>query len=565
MSAIKNISVKQKINIWQSFNFFSVSIILLTITAILFRTINLSNLPWGFHVDELDAGYIGRYIFVHGVDIFGHPWPLIFDKFGDFRPAGIFYLSGLSTFLFGVNEFAVRFPGALLGGLTVIGIYLLAEILFQNKFKAICTAFVLAFMPWHIVLSRATSEAIVGLFLLIFGIAYILTGLIKRNHKLTIIGGIMLLVSYLFYHSFRFLVPILVFPLIFYPGLLKESKKYAILISIVTFSLSLFLSFTAFGKGRLNQVIFWNNPVLPNTFVSLINGDGSGNVLMARTFHNKIIIYGREFFAQYVSYFSPKFLFVSGGLPDRYFVPDQGVLLIMFIPLLIAGFIALIQVKIPLWNKLYIIVLLLVSPIPAALTYEDTPNIHRAILMVIPYVLICGLGLGFIYEKLFPKIIIQKIITVVFIILLSIESVYFLHQYAYHQPAHKSLFRNDGEAEMMRYVIEHRKLYDKVFMSMYFEHPIYYLFYSNQFSNISPNKIKYGFEINRLDNIEFAKSECPSNEYIPTGKEKVLIIDGGDCKSKNSQLIKSIQRRDSTYAYRILESPEHPIEDIPFK
>jgi hypothetical protein len=209
--------------------------------------------------------------------------------------------------------------------------------------------------------------------------------------------------------------------------------------------------------------------------------------------------------------------------------------------------------------------LLVITPLPAALTYEDTPNVHRAIMMILPYVLISGLGLGYIYEFLQNRKVAKVIFVSVFLGLLSVESVYFYHQYSYHAPAYKSLYRNDGETEMIKYVITHRKSYDKVIMPMYSEHPLYYLFYTNQFKNINPGQIAYGLEINNIDNISFVKADCPSIQFVANPKEKVLLIDGGDCKSKNALLVKSIQRRDSTFAYKILEPVESPIEDGPLK
>lgn len=83
------------------------------------RIFNLLSLPFSLHTDELYAGYVGRYIFLHGQDVYRNIFPLYFNKFGDFRPIGIFWLSGLSTFVLGINEFAIRFPSALFGALTV--------------------------------------------------------------------------------------------------------------------------------------------------------------------------------------------------------------------------------------------------------------------------------------------------------------------------------------------------------------------------------------------------------------------------------------------------------------
>lgn len=90
-------------------------IILLVIflVSLLFRTYRLDTIPNGFHVDELDAGYIGRYILENGHDISGAFLPLYYNKFGDYRPTGIFYLAGLSVKIFGSTPLATRLPAHL--------------------------------------------------------------------------------------------------------------------------------------------------------------------------------------------------------------------------------------------------------------------------------------------------------------------------------------------------------------------------------------------------------------------------------------------------------------------
>src|SRR3989344_4901768 len=106
---------------------------LFTALALFLRFYNLSTIPQGFHTDELTAGYVGLKIIQTGKDLYGNFLPVYFNTFGDFRPTGIFYLSGISAFLFGFNQFAVRLPSALFGAIAVIGLYFLAKEIFKNK------------------------------------------------------------------------------------------------------------------------------------------------------------------------------------------------------------------------------------------------------------------------------------------------------------------------------------------------------------------------------------------------------------------------------------------------
>ena len=111
------------------------------------------------------TGYVGRFILKNGKDVYGNPWPLwYFDKFGDFYIVLPIYLKGLSTFLFGVNEFAIRFPSAFLGALSVIPIFLFPIGYLKTKIGYL-SALTMAIMPWHIILSRASSEELWEYFL----------------------------------------------------------------------------------------------------------------------------------------------------------------------------------------------------------------------------------------------------------------------------------------------------------------------------------------------------------------------------------------------------------------
>ena len=155
------------------------------LVALFLRVYHLGELPKTFYVEELTNTYVGKFIFLHGKDINGNPWPLLyFDKFGDYPPVLPLYLSGASALIFGTNEFAARFPIALFGALLVIAVYKLSFLLFTNQKVSIFTSFITAILPWHVVLSRTTAEGVVGLTLYAFAILRVLRGIGEGNSKL---------------------------------------------------------------------------------------------------------------------------------------------------------------------------------------------------------------------------------------------------------------------------------------------------------------------------------------------------------------------------------------------
>lgn len=542
---------------WKTLRFCKKNSLFLSILflGLLVRVVLLDKIPNGFHDDEVDAGYIGRYILLHGKDIYGHSLPLFIDKFGDFRPGGIFYLAGFSSLIFGVSEFAVRIFPAICGFLTIPAIYFLTLKLTQNKKTAIYAALFLAILPWHIVLSRATSEAIVGLFFITAGLALLLHIQTYKNKKIIIFPLLLFLLSYFFYHSFRMVVPLLLLPFLLLKGNFK--RKNALTVSILFLcGVSLFISVTPWGSGRFNQVAFYNNPSVPLTIERLHVGEGQNNILSARIFHNKAVVYTREFLGQYISYFSPVFLFQEGGYPLRYKIPEQGLLFYTLFPLVLIGAAIFLTKKGSFFSRYYLFYVLIIGVLPAALTYEDSPNVHRSLILIIPFTILAANGLAYISDAFVKRNLVRNVIIGSILFFICIESIYFFHQYITHGPSNRSVVRNDGTKETIQYLVAVKNRYQSIFMPSFYNLPLYYLFYTHNFTlplNTNFQKENY---IQKLGNISFLKTECPSeriDQLLLNQSTNVLFIDNGNCKiPMGSSVIKEILRKDSTVAFRFI-------------
>src|SRR3989344_6108180 len=81
---------------------------------------NLSNQPPGLTWDEAAIGYNAYSVLKTGKDEFGVRFPLIFKSFGDYKPGLYVYLTVPPVAVFGLSEFAVRFPSALFGTVAVL-------------------------------------------------------------------------------------------------------------------------------------------------------------------------------------------------------------------------------------------------------------------------------------------------------------------------------------------------------------------------------------------------------------------------------------------------------------
>jgi len=77
----------------------TVFLLFLTLLLSLFlRFYKLSEIPFGFHQDEVVNAYVGKFILKNGFDLYGNSWPIFyFDKWGDYPPVLPMYFSGFGS------------------------------------------------------------------------------------------------------------------------------------------------------------------------------------------------------------------------------------------------------------------------------------------------------------------------------------------------------------------------------------------------------------------------------------------------------------------------------------
>jgi len=523
--------------------------------AVVLRLYNLNNLPYGFHEDELSNTYVGRFILENGKDLHGNSWPLLyFDKFGDYPPVFPMYFSGLSTYFFGINEFAARFPTALFGALTVFPLYYLTLSFFKDKKTGLISAVLLSIAPWHLVYSRSNAEGIIALFFFLSGLLSLFKGIEAKKKILLFFGYLCISFTYFLYPSFRLLVPLTFIPLPFFVDRKeKKIRKLLLIFLLISTLFTFWISRTAWGRARFDQTSLFGNSGIAAAIKARNEafsfGAGQNNILEARFFHNKIAGYAREFLHQYLSYFSPINFYFEGGEPYRYFsIPQQGFFYFTFMLLFLAGLFFLLKKTEP--KKLYLIYLTAVSVLPAALTVDFTPHFHRSILMLIPIIMIISYG----YHKLttvrigmvYPKAIIS--------LLLFFELLYFSHQYIRQSDSFKPGYKNDGNREAVMYIKNNEENYDSILMPSKEKLAVYYLFYSNDFSPSYIGQFGYNLTLEKIGKITFIDEWCSSKKMTEDKlNQKILVVDNGDCgKPSFLKEIYLIKRKDSTNAFRFL-------------
>ncbi|MFZ5366032.1 MAG: glycosyltransferase family 39 protein [Patescibacteria group bacterium] len=412
--------------------------------AFFLRIWQIDKFPAGFTADEAAQGYTAYSILQTGKDEWGAKLPLAPRSFGDFKPPLYTYLTIPSVAIFGLTEFAVRFPSAVFGTLAVFLVYLLARELFpKEKFSIFnfqfsigeIAALMLAISPWHISLSRGAFEANLTTFFLPLGFYLFLKGL--KNGKFLILSALVLGLNLFTYHSARLLTPVFL-------GFLIWWKRKDLFSGAAALVFVLFLGIAAIG---------------------VFGGSGT------RVFDIGIFSAGLEaprlFIGSFLSYFSPEFFFTHGAGEATYgMIPGRGVLYLIELPFLIFALLSLAKK----WNNKFfpILVWIVLAPVPAALAQGVGYHANRVAIMMPAIQILSAYGL-IVFSNSISKW--KKIIYLVVGLVIFISFSFFLWDYFYRASRISAPAMSYGWKEAMNYVSGIENGYQKVVISRRFSEP----------------------------------------------------------------------------------------------
>ena len=523
--------------------------------ALFLRIIKLGTYPVGFHADEVRVGWNAYSILKTGLDDRENLLALYYNTFGDYRPTGIFYLTIPSIILFGLNIFAVRFPSALFGALTIFPLYFITKKLLDNTKLATFSIILLALSPWHISVSRATSEVVISMFFALSGLYFYLHYFNSKKTKHLIYSSLLILISYLLYHSIRVLAPLFLLAiLLFKLQSIKANKltKNAFYLFLSFTFLTLLLSLNGNSRARLSQVSITNSYEVQQVL------SATDTAKIKTLFDNKNFIYFTQFAQEYGKYFSVDFLINSNTKPIRYSTPSIGLLTY-------SGFIfLLIGVYLAIKDKNYhlILILLLISPLAAALTTEDSPNLHRSLFMLPFLIILMAIGITHFINK---KVVLLKTVFRLLIIFYLFNLVQFGLSYTTRAADKIGSWRNYGTYDLVLYLNEVHNNYEEVVVTNDPDDPYPWFAF---FNKLDPKKFNTD-AIRRSDgpwkyeNILFSQSECPSGDIFPGPKQNpleknVLVIDGFKCNVESklsdgmqAKVLKQFFNPDSSLAYTV--------------
>lgn len=535
-------------------------ILLILILAGFLRLTWLASIPSGLHSDEAAFGYNSYSLLLTGKDEYGKFLPLSLKSFGDYKAAIYSYLDIPFIAAFGLNEFAVRLPTAIVGILLVLVIYGVAKRLTNNQSIAIITAALSAISPIAIFISRVQDDALVSIFFVLLGFYFFLMYLSKgKLHNITLSGISWVLSIYTNIAPRVFIPPFLVILTIFFYRQIDKKKRKAV---IITFALVILLSlFTFIGNAgqRVNQLSVFNTPDVRLKLEEKIRQDDGTPLILTRIFHNKVMDYGQYVLDTYFKYLSYDFLFVQGGEPPRNRTPNAG----LFYPIELLFFVfALFQTfsKKLKWGY-FISTWFFIVPLILSFAVDETPNMHRFLLAFLPFELLVGFGIYASFKLIQKKKYLKKPFLVIIPAIFILNLAFYMHQLFVHEPIKNPWFRGYPYKELITSLNTLYPNYKKIIITKAQSTPYIYILFYNKYNPLkyqqlgSPRDLDYtGF-----DKYYFVPLDCPlaakgDTEYAE-GKAGYLYINKGSCKTPlyNAKVLKTIKWKDNAAAFQIIE------------
>jgi len=288
-----------------------------------------------------------------------------------------FWLIALAFKIFGVSIWSLRFTSAIIGTLTVLGIYLLTKELFSKKI-ALLSSFFLAISFWHINFSRIGFRAILVPFLMCFSFYFLLRAFRKNNILNYIWAGVFFGLGFYSYIAFR--VAVIFLGIIILTQIIKD-MRWSNLWKIGLFLVVIFIVALPIG------IYFLNNPL-----------DFTGRTGGVSIFSTEQPLL--EFGKSAVKIF---FMFnVFGDWNWRHNYAGSPMLVWPIGILFILGMISTIKklFSSEKYQSIFLLSWFAVMLLPAILTYEGMPHALRAIGIIPVVYIISALGGFWLFEKL---------------------------------------------------------------------------------------------------------------------------------------------------------------------
>ena len=511
---------------------------IIILSATFLRFWSLVQYPPSLNWDEVSHAYNAYSLLKTGRDQWGIAFPFPnFRAFGDYPTVLNIYLTVPAIAIFGANDFAVRFPHALIGSLTCLMLFIAAYSWSKNKYIGLTAAFLCAFSPWTFFPSRAIFQSNWAVFLLSLSMALYFT----KKYYLTFL---ILTLSLFAYHNTRIFSPLIITGIIF---IIRKQKKL-VFTGVISLIVALLLLLNPQSSARSPWVSIIDQGAV--AFLEQARNTTKLPVLAARLLYNRPLYFGVSLVSHYFDYFSPRFLFLSGGTQYQFSVPKFGLINPVFLPFFYLGLFYLLRRK-----QYFLILWMAFSPLPAALT-RDMDAVIRATTMI-PAVYLTTAA-GFIY--FFRLINYRFIIPLFSLILISFSTIQYqyLHSYFTDYTQNYASSWQYGYSQLTAYLEAKYPKYDQILITKRYGEPHEFLLWYWPWNptsylsdpNLSWNYHDYWYWVDSFSKFRFINDwemSAKVNNLPPD--EKYLIISSAPIPATRLTEIKYLDGQTAFYIY----------------
>lgn len=525
------------------------------IIGFLLRFVNLISTPPSLNWDEVSHGYNAYSILKTGVDQWGQKFPTLnFRAYGDYPTTLNLYLTIPFIFVFGLSAFAIRFPHALLGVLTIISTYFLVWGITKKRDVSLLSAFFVAVGPWYVFTSRFVLQSNLSVFLLATSAALFFNR--EKNKYLFPFSLLFFTLTLFSYHTTRIFSPLFLLGALFVYR--NEIKSKLIYVSALLFLvMSIFILVNPNTRARSKYLTFFDQGAI-NKIESMQNKYG-------RVLVNKLTYSVYKFGTNYISYFSPKFLFFSGGTQYQFSIPNFGLIYPINLAFFYIGLMVLVWRSLKEKNFRILLLWLILAPIPASLTNESYAVIRATTMLPIPEILI-AFGFYFILDRLTKQHQLFTMSIYIVIVFVSLEN--YLVNYFTSYRTNYSYAWQYGYKETVSYAKENYRKYDKIIITKKYGEPHeYFLFfwpwdpvkYQNDTGKVAFFQSNW-YWVDKFDKFYFVNDwqvkelRLESGGFVDCEKNRCLLITSPSNYPTNWKKLKTINFLNDKPVFEIYEN-----------
>lgn len=435
-------------------------IVALTILGGALRIYDNTENPPSLNIDEVSFGYNAYSILQTGRDEHGVFMPLSFKSVGDYKNPLPIYLLVPFISVFGLNEFSVRMPTAIIATLSIPLFFVFFQKLVGKRSVALVSTILLTLSPWHIYYARYAAENTIAMSLIIAATLLFLKFKDDKNIIIGLLSGLLFALSMYTYYAERLFVPLLVAILVILFRVEFKLRYTRLILFLTGFSIislpMVISSIWGVDSARAqmtcicNDIEFTRNVLLSDTNQNSLYGMLQNNSLL--------FFYGIR---KFLNYASPTFLFYNSLGMTVMGTYGLGVMYLFEMPLLTYGVLSLFKIN----SKVKVLVLswLILGLFPAAVTLnEQHPG--RTINILPMLIFLSGLGgvelIKVIKLKFSNQMRLSTYALLGGLIIWSFAQAFLI--FRVHFPIERGEAFMEGTKQTVEYALEHNNQYSQI-------------------------------------------------------------------------------------------------------